>query len=80
MAGYDLSGTFLVGWWSLLGDERITECYQDVLETYPMVGDRSNPYFDPLTIREQNPHFDMDTAFDNGMFQCMTACAAALRP
>lgn len=23
---------------------------------------------------------DEDTAFDNGMFQCMTTCAAVLRP
>lgn len=80
LAGYDLSGTFLLGWWSLLGDSRITRVYQDILEQYPMKGNRSNPYFDHATVREQNPYFDMDTAFDNGMFQCMTTCAATLRP
>lgn len=80
LAGYDLSGTFLLGWWSLLDDGRITAVYQDILKRYPMKGDRSNPYFDHATVREQNPFFDADTAFDNGMFECMTACAAALRP
>lgn len=45
-----------------------------------MEGNRSNPYFDHAIIREQNPYFGMDTAFDNGMFQCMTTCAAALQP
>lgn len=79
-AGYDLSGTFLLGWWSLLDDGRITERYQEILECFPMKGDRSNPYFDHATVREQNPFFDADTAFDNGMFECMTACAAALMP
>lgn len=80
LAGYDLSGTFLIGWWSLLGDERITARYQDILKTFPMKGAPSNPYFDHATVREQNPFFDMDTAFDSGMFECMTACAAKLRP
>lgn len=80
LAGYDLSGTFLMGWWSLLDDRRITERYQEILEHYPMKGDRSNPYFDHATVREQNPFFDADAAFDNGMFECMTACAAALKP
>lgn len=78
LEGYDLSGTFLIGWWSLLGDERITQCYREILETYPMEGNRSNPYFDHATIREQNPFFDMDTGYDLGMYECMTMCASKL--
>lgn len=80
LEGYALSGTFLIGWWSLLEDSRITEVYQDILETFPMKGDRSNPYFDYATVREQNPFFDDDTAFDNGMMECMVACASKISP
>lgn len=42
--------------------------------------DPSNPYFDHATVREQNPYFDMETGYDLGMFECMTMCAAKLRP
>ena len=35
-----------------------------------------NPYFDYATTREQNPFFDMDTAFDNGMMECMVTLAS----
>ena len=78
LEGYDLSGTFLLGWWVLLNDDRITVVYQDILETFPMEGNISNPYFDHATIREQNPFFDMDTAFENGMFECIVTCASKL--
>lgn len=79
LEGYDLSGTFLLGWWSLLEDSRITAVYQDILGTFPMEGNRSNPYFDHATVREQNPYFDMDTAFDKGMFECIAACAGKIQ-
>lgn len=45
-----------------------------------MKGDRSNLYFDYATVREQNPFFDDDTAFDNGMMECMVACASKISP
>lgn len=77
--GYDLSGTFLLGWWSLLEDERIQSCYHDILERFPMVGNETNPYFDHATTRNQNPLFDMDTAFDLGMFECMVLCAGKMK-
>lgn len=78
LEGYDLSGTFLLGWWSLLKDSRVTKRYQEILQTFPMQGDRSNPYFDFATVREQNPFFDMDTAFNNGMFACIVTCASKI--
>lgn len=76
--GYDLSGTFLFGWWAFLHNEHIAQCYRDILKTFPMEANRSNPYFDHATVREQNPFFDMDTAFDNGMFECIVTCASKL--
>lgn len=78
LQGYGLSGTFLLGWWSMLEDSRMTAVYQDILKTFPMEGNPENPYFDVATTREQNPFFDMDTAFENGMFECIVTCASKL--
>lgn len=78
LQGYGLSGTFLLGWYAFLDDPRITACYRDILEHFPMSGDRSNPYFDCITVREQNPYFDMETAFDMGTYECIIACSAGL--
>lgn len=69
--GYSLSGTLLLGWWSFLDDARITQVYEDILTQFPMSAGMDNPYFDYATTREQNPFFDMDTAFDNGMMECI---------
>ncbi len=80
LEGYSLSGTLLLGWWSMLEDARITSVYQDIYNAFPMRGDRSNPYFDYATKREQNPFFDMDTAFETGMFECIVACASKVSP
>ena len=80
MEGYSLSGTLLLGWWSQLEDARITSVYQDIYNAFPMRGDRSNPYFDYATKREQNQFFDMDTAFETGMFECIVACASKVSP
>ena len=74
--GYSLSGTLLLGWWSFLDDPRITQVYRDILVQFPMSAGMDNPYFDYATTREQNPFFDMDTAFDNGMMECMVALAS----
>lgn len=78
LEGYALSGTFLMGWWSLLADDRVSEVYRDILPTFPMAGDRSNPYYDYATTRERNPFFDASSAFDTGMLECTVLCAARL--
>lgn len=78
LEGYSLSGTLLLGWWSLLNDNRITEIYHDILTQFPMTSGKDNPYFDYTVIREQNPYFDMDTAFDNGMMECLVMLAGKI--
>ncbi len=76
--GYSLSGTLLLGWWSFLDDSRITKVYENILAQFPMSAGVENPYFDYATTREQNRFFDADTAFDNGMMECMVMLAAKL--
>ena len=76
--GYSCSGTLMLGWWSFLDDIRITQIYRDILAQFPISAGMDNPYFDYATTREQNPFFDMDTAFDNGMMKCLVALATKL--
>lgn len=76
--GYDLSGSFLLGWWSFLEDPDIKNVYIDILNLFPMEGNQSNPYFDHTTVRQQNKYFDADTAFVNGMYELLVACASKL--
>lgn len=78
LQGYSLSGTLMLGWWAFLEDSRIERIYCDMLSQFPMSAGMENPYFDYTTVREQNPFFDMDTAFDNGMMECMVMLASKL--
>lgn len=78
LQGYSLSGTLMLGWWAFLEDSRIERIYCDILSQFPMSAGMENPYFDYATVREQNPFFDMDTAFDNGMMECMVMLASKL--
>lgn len=76
--GYSLSSSLLLGRWALLDDPRITEVYGDLLAQFPLSTGMENPYYDYATVREQNPFFDSDTAFDNGMMECITTVAYRL--
>ena len=76
--GYSLSSSLLLGRWALLDDPRITEVYGDLLAQFPLSTGMENPYYDYATVREQNPFFDSDTAFDNGMMECITTVAYCL--
>ena len=78
--GYQVSGTLVVGWWSLLQDERITEIYKEIRTYFPLSANEQNPYFDPATTRQQNPFFDANTAYELGTFECIVTCASKLLP
>lgn len=75
LEGYALSGTFLLGWWSFLDDDRITEIYRDILENFPLPKNDENPYFDYSTTREQNYFFDADTHYYNGYVEMLVTLA-----
>lgn len=79
--GYELSTTFLYGWWAFLNDPRITKCYQETLQNFPREN-QANPYISEnmraVAGREQNPFFGAGH-FDAGMFECMVMCAEKLQ-
>lgn len=65
---YELSGTFLLGWWSLLGNEEIRSAYRLVEECYPLTEEEIALYVGPNTTRERNPLFSWPEAFHPGGF------------
>jgi hypothetical protein len=42
---YDLSGTFLTGWWIFLGTPRITKAHAEMLKLFPLSDDVVNIYY-----------------------------------
>lgn len=75
---YELSGTFLLGWWSLLGNEEIQSAYQLVEECYPLTVDEIAIYVGPNTTRERNPLFAWPEAFYPGGFMQTCVQSAVL--
>jgi hypothetical protein len=61
---YELSGTFSLGWWSLLGGEQLAQHYSNLANAYPL-----NPaleqFYREFTLTKDYPL--SDTLNDNGM-------------
>lgn len=63
---YELSGTFLLGWWSLLDSDEIRDAYELVADCYPLTESEVDLYVGPNTTRERNPVFAWPNAFQPG--------------
>jgi hypothetical protein len=61
---YELSGTFSLGWWSLLGGEEIAVHYQNLANAYPLNPSLEQFYKD-YALSKDYPL--ADTLMDNGM-------------
>ena len=54
---YQMSTTFLLGWWSLLDDARISSIYAKLYRRLKFLKEMPDEYRDPVTSRKQNPIF-----------------------
>ncbi len=77
-SNYSHSSSLIQGWWALLYQEWIFDVYKEILSGFPWPLDNTNPYWDIMTVREQNPYFDADTAWEKGWYECVVKCAAQL--
>ena len=75
LQGYDVSYRLLQGWWIFLRDDRVTNMYEEILNMFPINDVKETPYFDPVTIQEQNIYFDQDTSFENGFMEIIIMLA-----
>jgi hypothetical protein len=72
---YELSGTFLLGWWSLLSDATVTEAYCFIADSFPMDEQEVTLYLGPDTTRERNPFFTSDAPYNNGLYELISNLA-----
>lgn len=72
---YALSGTFALGWWSLLGDERIAEQYERLAQSFPLSEAELQLYAGSST-RERHPL--IHNAWRNGMMADISMRASEL--
>lgn len=78
--GYDQSGgTLFLGYWIMLGNDKIKEAYFDILDKLPLPANPGNPYYDHgITVREQNPIMDKNAVWDNGLMEVLVRCICAV--
>lgn len=72
---YALSGTFSLGWWSLLGDERIAEQYARLAQSFPL-SEAELQLYKGSSTRERHPL--IDAAWSNGLMADIALRAAEL--
>lgn len=77
-SNYSHSASLIHGWWAALYQDWIFDVYNDILSGFPWPQNETNPYWDIMTVREQNPYFDADTGWEKGWYECVVKCAVQL--
>ena len=77
-APFALSGTFLLGWWSLLEDPLVRHAYADVARAFPLSCLVLETYCGPATSRRRHALVDDAAVFTNGFRELLVRLAAAL--
>lgn len=75
---YQLSLTFLLGWWSFLNDSDFQAAYDVAVESFPLSEEAIEVYVGPNTTRERNPMFTLPASLQNGMIELTSRCAALM--
>lgn len=57
---YEVSSTFLAGWYTFCGNDEIREAFIYTADRFPLDEEGEKIYTDPVTVREQNPIFLME--------------------
>lgn len=52
---YELSGTYMLGWWAFCGSKRINDSYCEMLKSFPLNDQVVLLYTGPNTTRERHP-------------------------
>jgi hypothetical protein len=76
---YELSGTFLLGWWSLLDDVEVRAAYLDQASRFPPEAREMATYVGPNTSRARNPLTRFPDALENGFLELICRLAAGER-
>ena len=63
---YELSGTFLLGWWGFLESDSVRETYEYTLNQFPLDKNVIDIYVGPNTTRERNKYVRFPDFLENG--------------
>lgn len=72
---FALSGTLSLGWWAMLGGEKISQVYFDLFSSFPLSTAQRHVYDDPST-RERHPV--VAGRFDNSLLYVVSLMASEL--
>lgn len=74
---YELSGTFLIGWWSFLGDPEIDKAYGEIAKSFPLPEKVMMTYQGPVY---EAPPRKAKSWFENGMAELFTSLGSKMPP
>ncbi len=72
---YELSGTFLMGWWTFLGDPGIRQVYANIAKSFPLPEDELRTYIGPTYSPAPRKS---KTWYENGAAELLTSLAAKM--
>jgi len=73
---YELSATFLLGWWSFTNNNTIKGAYKQMIDLYPLSDAVIKTYVGPNTTRERNPWIDVPDSLNKGLYELICRLAA----
>ncbi|WP_313346631.1 stalk domain-containing protein [Sedimentibacter sp.] len=76
---FELSGTFTLGWWSLLKTERISEAYYETAQRFPLYENVIDIYVGPNTTRERHKIVKLPDSYYNGANELVCRLASKLK-
>jgi hypothetical protein len=74
---YQLSGTFLMGWWTFLDDDRVRDVYADIAGRFPLPEEVLETYIGPAYSPPPRP---AKSWYENGLAELFTNVASRWRP
>jgi hypothetical protein len=72
---YELSGTFMLGWWSLLGDKRIQAAYKECASGFPLGEEVLRTFLGPTYAPPPRPSRSW---YENGLAELLTGLASKI--
>ena len=73
---YELSGTFLIGWWSFTENDEIKSIYAQMAECFPLSEDVIKTYTGPNTTRKRNEFIELPDTWNKGLRELICRLAA----
>lgn len=75
---YELSGTFLIGWWSFLNSKEISTVYNEIASSFPLPSFVIKKFVGPNASRERNSLLILPNQYKNGFIELNVRLAAKL--